>query len=137
MGLDVRDLRPRADRREDQFTQGLRVTDTNVNEEIVGTADVVCHDHRWQRPAMLPETLDDFSRVSRQPHRDQRLQRDAHGGRRDLGVIAAQHTTGLEAADPRQRARLGKPDPRRQLLVGEPSILLQQANQIEVDLVQR
>lgn len=89
-----------------------------MHEKIVGAADVVARQHGWQRAAVLPEPFDNLPRVPREAHCYQRLQRDAQGRRRHLGVISAQHTARLQTPHTRVRARLGQPNTRRQLLVG-------------------
>lgn len=137
MGFDVHDLRPLGEGGQREFAQVPAVAHTDMDEEVVGAGHVIEREHFGQVAQMRVETLDQPARMLLQPHGDERLQADAHRLRRDLGVEAEQGLGLAQAADPFQRRGGRNAHPFGEILVRQPSVLPQQAEQIEVDSVER
>jgi hypothetical protein len=84
---------------------------------------------------VLIEVVDQGARVDTKTHRDDRLNVAPDGGEVDLGVKASQDPPRDQPADPFQAGRGGDPDPRRELLVGNPRIALQFDDEGVIDSV--
>ena len=85
---------------------------------------------------MFAKTVDNVPRVSGESDGDQGLKCRTNGPWCDVRVVAAQHAALLEPADTRERAGFSQPHPGRQLFIGQPRILLQQAYEFEIDAVE-
>jgi len=71
---------------EHKLPQMLRARDANLNQEIVGAANVVHPDHLGAFQDVLQERLNFGPGVALQPNRGQGLQLDAERGGIDLGM---------------------------------------------------
>jgi len=127
--FDVRHFGPSADGRQNEFAQGITVFHAHMHQKVIGATDVVGREDLRQRTTVMLESLHHITRVSRQANRHECLQANAHGPGRHFGMVAAQHAAFLQAAHPRQCARLGEPHARGELLVAQPRILLQQGDE--------
>ena len=122
--FDVSDLGKGREPAHCELAEVFGVPDDDVNEEVVGTGDVVHADHLGEGPCMESEAVDLVRCVAAQPEGDHRLEPDAEGSRVDVGVEAEEDPIFLEAAHPFRARRWSDTDDGRQLLVRPPCILL-------------
>ena len=99
----------------------------DVDEEVVLPGHVVDRDRLGQRQRVLAERLHLLARVAGEAHEDERLHRDAERARLDERAEAGEDALLAQPPHPLEAARRGEPDPGRELLVRQPSIVLQAA----------
>ena len=97
---------------------------------------VVDRDRLGQRQRVLAERLHLLARVAGEGDEDEGLHRDAERARLDDRPVAGEDALLAQPPHPLEAARRGEPDPGRELLVRQPSIVLQGGQYGEVRSVQ-
>jgi len=134
--LDAGDLGAAREGVHGQVAQVVGVADPNVHEEVVLPGHVVDPDRLPEGKGVLPEAPDLLAGVTSQTHEDEGLDGDAEGPGFDLRPEAGEYSAFPEAADSLEAAGGGQADLGGQLLVRQPSILLESRQDGEVDSVQ-
>lgn len=135
--LDPTDLLARRESFERQLTQMFGVAGADVHQEIVFAGEVVEGQHLGAGEGVALEGVHFPARMARESHSDQSLQRDPDARRRDFGVATEQHAVALQAAHALQTGGFGQVHAARELLVADPSILLERGENRTVDSVER
>ena len=118
--------------RHGEIAQVVAVAHAHVHQEIVGAGHVIQAQHFRQRHQVRVDGFHLWPRMPRQPHRHHGLQADADGGRGDLGVVTQQPPGLAQASHPLERGRGRHAHAFGQVLVRDPCILPQEAQDGEV-----
>ena len=135
--LAVVDLGPAREPLDDQVAQVLDVAHRHVHLQVVHAADVEDGEHLRQRQQVGVEAAGRCRRaclISRTATSASRPMPSAAAA--TSRVMAAQHARAGQGAHALQAAGRRQPDPGGQLLVAEPSIVLQSGHDREVDSVE-
>jgi hypothetical protein len=89
-----------------------------------------------QREQVVPELVDDGPRVRADADADERLDASTERAGIDLGVEPPDDTADAQRPHPGEAARRGEPDAGGELLVREPTVLLQLGQDRPVDSVE-
>lgn len=108
----------------------------HMDEEILGAGKVEDREDFRQSKSMLPEGFHLLAAVLAQAHGHQSLEADAQGFGGHPSVGFAQDALGPQALDPGQATGRRQTNGRSQLLVGNPSIILQTIKNIVINSVQ-
>lgn len=134
VGLGERDIMV-SRQRHDELAERVAAGHADVHEEIVRPAEEVDVQHVGHPRHPGTEVRDVPACPGDEPYRDHGLQRAAERHRVDIRVVAADHTSFTQRADPPETGRRSHPDPVGQGIVGDPGVLGQDGQDAPVDLV--
>ena len=108
----------------------------DVHEEVLLAREVEEAEHLRTREQAVAECLVDLERVLMQAHRDQRFEADPRDRGIDLGSVPANDLEPFEPTHPSKAARRGQADAGGELLVRQPSIILQGVDDLVINSVE-
>jgi hypothetical protein len=128
-------LRPVCESLHDEVTQMPNIADGDVDLEIVDAADVIDRQYLLQRLHVGIERAERLLGMLDHPDRNESLERDPECTGCDLSVKPRKNPRTSQRLNAAVAARWGKTDACSELLVRQPSILLQRRDYLAIDSV--
>jgi len=125
VALDVSDLGSYGQPIEDEIAKPVHVGQSNVDEEIVSPRDMEDLDHLREPEGVFPERVDVCARVRTNANCDDRFQRSTERRMVDFGMEASDDAACAQGAHALEAARGSEPHELGEVLVRDPSILLE------------